>query len=473
MGRTVFGARRVAGRIAWLASPLLWCWLSGWPALAQRPDSAAPAQSPPPLQRLLHQSRLQNGLDVIVVESHAAPLATVLLAVRNGAFTQDSAEEGLTHLYEHMLFRAYPGGLGGFASAVEGYVNGATGNEVVYYFAEVESPHVDAAIKALARLVDNPGFSERDLKEERKIVLDELHRYASDPERQLERQVERLLWDSSWSRKDVEGDSSSLAGIAVEHLRAIYARYYVPNNAALIVTGDVAYEQVLAEAAQRFHDWRPGPDPFTAYPTPRIAPRTSSTAAIVANDASSDVTFRIALQGPSVALDPPATCAADLLFEVLSDPTSAFHERLVGSGLFQSVSVRYLTQVHVGPIEFVATTTLEHAEEAFLTLNDELNGGLLEGVTDADLAIARKRRRVDLTLTLEHAAPLAPQLGFWWASPGMGYYMRYDECLANQRLSDLQRFVGTYVDSRPRVIGVLAPTAAVARFATWMQRGVR
>ena len=442
------------------------------PAFAQRPDSSPPGQSPPPLQRVLHQSRLQNGLDVIVVENHAAPLATVLLAVRNGAFTQDSAEEGLTHLYEHMLFRAYPGGIQGFAGAVEGYVNGATSNEVVYYFAEVESPHVDAAIKALARLVDNPGFSGRDLKEERRVVLDELHRYASDPERQLQRQVERLLWGSSWSRKDVEGDSSSLAGITVEHLRAIYARYYIPNNAALIVTGDVAYEQVLAEAMQRFHDWRPGPDPFTAYPTPPIAPRTSSTAAIVANDASSDVTIRIALQGPSVASDPPATCAADVLFEVLNDPTSAFQQRLVGSGLFQSVSARYLTQARVGPIEFVATTTPEHAEEAFLTMNDELNGGLLEGVTDADLAIARKRRRVNLVLTLEHAAPLAPKLGLWWASAGMEYYVRYDDCLARQRLRDLQRFVGAYVDSRPRVIGVLAPTAAVERLTTWMRRGV-
>lgn len=472
MGRSALAARRVVGPTAWLASPLLWCWLSGVPALAQRPDASPPANSPLPLQRLLHQSRLQNGLDVIVVENHAAPLATVLLAVRNGAFTQDSAEDGLTHLYEHMLFRAYPGGLQGFVGAVEGHVNGATGNEVVYYFAEVESPRVDAAIKALARLVDNPDFSGRDLKEERKVVLDELHRYASDPEGQLERQVERLLWGRSWSRKDVTGDSSSLAGITVEQLRAIYARYYVPNNAALIVTGDVVYEQVLAEATQRFHDWRPGPDPFTAYPTPAIAARTSSTAAIVANDASADVTIRIALQGPSVVSDPPAACAADVLFEVLNEPTSAFQQRLVSSGLFQSVSVRYLTQAHVGPIEFVATTTPERAEEAFLTLNDELNGGLLEDVTDADLAIARKRRRVDLILTLEHAAPLAPELGFWWASAGMEYYLRRDDCLASQGLSELQRLVGTYVDSRPRVIGVLAPTAAVERLATWMQRGV-
>ena len=59
------------------------------------------------LTRLVHQATLENGLQVIVVENHTVPLATVLVAVRNGAFTQDSADQGLAHLYEHMLFHSY------------------------------------------------------------------------------------------------------------------------------------------------------------------------------------------------------------------------------------------------------------------------------------------------------------------------------------------------------------------------------
>src|SRR5438034_1111154 len=62
-----------------------------------------------PLGRFIRQTRLDNGLDVIVVENHAVPLATVLVTVRNGAFTQEPAERGLAHLYEHVLFRSYKG----------------------------------------------------------------------------------------------------------------------------------------------------------------------------------------------------------------------------------------------------------------------------------------------------------------------------------------------------------------------------
>ena len=85
-----------------------------------------------PLARFIHQTRLDNGLEVIVVENHAVPLATVLVAVRNGAFTQDSAEQGLAHLYEHLLFRSFhgrPDAFGIEVTQLNGVYNGATSHE--------------------------------------------------------------------------------------------------------------------------------------------------------------------------------------------------------------------------------------------------------------------------------------------------------------------------------------------------------
>src|SRR5712691_7188659 len=139
---------------SWLPLPLRWrlvaptlAVLAGAPGFAGAQDSS--------LARLIHRTQLDNGLDVITVENNTVPLATVLLAVRNGAFTQDSADQGMAHLYEHLLFRS----------------NG-------------------------------------DLKVERPVVLDELQRDESDPEHQLHRHVDRMLWGASWSRKDLSGDST-------------------------------------------------------------------------------------------------------------------------------------------------------------------------------------------------------------------------------------------------------------------------
>src|SRR5213592_3367397 len=141
-----------------------------------------------PLGRFIRQTRLDNGLDVIVVENHAVPLATVLVAVRNGAFTQEPAERGLAHLYEHVLFRSYngdPNAFGRAAGRLNAASNGFTSSEVVSYFLMVPSQNVDGAIDLMAGLFQDARFSNQDLKEERPVVLNELQRHASDPEDRL------------------------------------------------------------------------------------------------------------------------------------------------------------------------------------------------------------------------------------------------------------------------------------------------
>jgi zinc protease len=426
------------------------------------------------LARFIHRTRLDNGLDVITVENNTVPLATVLVAVRNGAFTQDSADQGMAHLYEHLLFRSYGGGrpdaFGIEVTRLNGGYNGATSQEVVYYHVTLPSQNVDKGIKLVARLVQDARFSNGDLKVERPVVLDELQRDESDPEHQLHRHVDRMLWGASWCRKDVSGDSTSLAGITLDRLKQTYARYYVPNNAALIVTGDVSSNRVFEQARDAFRDWRPGPDPFADHPVPPVVPLTATTALILAGDVR-DVTIRVSMQGPSVGADTAATYAADVLFDVLDDPASALQRRLVELGPFQTISGHYLTLDHTGPIEIVGKTTPERAQDALTDLLSELESlDSLEGVSEEDLAIAKKHRQVSTALTLERTALLAPQLAAWWASAGLDYYVGYDQRMATQTVEDLRRVARRYIVGRPRVIGVLAPPETTQQLATWLRQ---
>src|SRR5258708_29723958 len=192
-------------------------------------------------------------------------------------------------------------------------------------------------------------FSNGDLKSERKVVLDELQRHLSDPEGDLDRQVERTLWGSAWSRKDVSGASASPGGFSCARLKAPYARYDVPNNAALIVTGDVDPERIFTVAEDKFGDWKSAPNPFADRPIPIIPPLERTTAVMVAKDVL-DVTIVVALDGPSVGTDPGATYAADVLLHLFNDPSSAFHPLLLTVASFQASSLPYLTPKHTGPI---------------------------------------------------------------------------------------------------------------------------
>src|SRR5213592_4696035 len=131
--------------------------------VATVPFAAATAQQ----SGLISRTTLDNGLEVVVAENPAVPLATVLVAVRNGAFTQDSTEAGLAHLYEHLLFHSFrrdPSAFGYEVSRLSGRYNGTTNHEVVTYFVVVPSKHVEGGIKLLGRLLEDAHFSSGDLR---------------------------------------------------------------------------------------------------------------------------------------------------------------------------------------------------------------------------------------------------------------------------------------------------------------------
>lgn len=423
-------------------------------------------------EQALRRRTLQNGLEVLVVENHAAPLATVLVAVRGGASVQRSTESGLAHLFEHLLFRSYGDGsatFGGEAARLNASYNGTTAAEVVSYFLLLPSENAERGIRLLARLLPRPRFRPADLVDERAIVLDELERRQSDPEEALSREVSRQLWGAAWHRRDVGGDSLSLMGITVPRLLETYARYYVPNNAALIVTGDVTSADVFQAAERHFGAWDAGDDPFADREVVPLAPLAGSRAVIVARDLP-DVTIHIELQGPGVRDDAAATYAADALCEILNDPSSHFQRQLVGRGLFYSVGASYLTLAERGPITLAGKTSADRAHDALFALIAQIDSlGLLVGVEEEDLLVAARRREVDAAIEREAAAALAPSLASWWAAGGSGYYLTYDDRMSALSLVDLRRFAERYLVGQPKVLGLMGSSEAMTRIAEWLR----
>ena len=318
-------------------------------------------------------------------------------------------------------------------------------------------------IELLARMLRTARFSDRDLKEERPVVLDEVHRAESDPERALARRAVRQLWGESWSRKDPLGDSVSLQGITLERLKETYARYYVPNNAALIITGDVSAPSVVAAAAKRFAEWERGPDPFQALPHPPIAPLTGQALVLMAEPVA-HATILVQYRGPSADQDTAATYAADVLCDVLNERSSAFQKRLVDNGLFQSVQCAYQTLNHVGPITFSAETTPEAVASALNILVAELDElDALQDVTDENLVVAKRRRLLRTALARESGATLAPNVAYWWASGGIDYYDSYEARMNARTIDDLRQFARRFIVAQPRVMAVLGPERAIAQ----------
>jgi zinc protease len=428
-------------------------------ALAWGAPSTASAQHEVDLASITHRDSLDNGMRVIVVENHSLPLATVDVVVKTGAMSQDSTDEGVPHLFEHMLFTGYRAASGepfqAAASDLDASYNGETQEELVSYYLSLPSKNVAGAIGLLSDVMRNPRFERDEVNRERMVVLDEMGRDVSDPRLHLVDAVSKLLWGSAWPQKDKLGSAMSLFAATPERLDQIFHQYYVPNNAALVVTGDVSAPKVLDWARARFGGWKRRPDPYAARPVPSIPALTQSLATVVTGDVH-NVRILVQWQGPSVRTERGDTYSADVLSQLASDDESEFQKRLVESGLFQSAELGYFTQSHVGPIEFDGVTTIDQLAAALTVLQTELMLMNNEAYfTPEQLAVAAKQRRNAQSFDLELGPSLAFGFANSWATSGLDYAVSYGDSLATRTPADLQEFAHKYFVGHPFVIGAL------------------
>ncbi len=412
------------------------------------------------LERRVQRTTLPNGLDIIVVENRGVPLVTIEADVKNGSFTQDPEFEGLSHLYEHMFFKANtahpnPDDFIGRASELGAEFNGTTSEERVNYYLTVPADSVEGGMKFLAAALINPLFRKDELEREREVVIGEYDRNESSPFFKFSTEMGKALWTTAWSRKNPLGERGIIQSTTPEKMRTIQQRYYVPNNTAIIITGDIAAAKAFAMAKTIFGNWNRGEDPSVAAPIPPIPPIAHDTAVIV-EQPTGTVVVMLQWQGPSARQDPAATYAADVFSDVLNQPGSRFQRRLVDSGLFHAIGVNYYTLNQVGPITIEGETSPEKLKEALAALRDEIRKLNDPGYFSADaLQAATRQRIVGTMLGLERASGFAHQLGFWWAVTGLDYFYGYVDTMAKQTPNDLQSYASKYIIGKPHVTGVL------------------
>jgi zinc protease len=417
------------------------------------------------LEKIIQRKVLANGLEVIVVENHGVPLATIEIDVKNGSFTQSPEYEGLAHMYEHMFFRANskypePNQFWDRASDLGAIFNGTTREEVVSYYMTVPAEKLGDGIELLATALKGPLFRRDELERERQVVIGEYDRNESSPFFELSRQADAKLYPGNFSRKDVIGDRQIVQTTTPEKMRFIQNKYYIPNNSTLIVAGDVNPANVFALAERALGSWNRGPDPFAADPIPPIPPLQKSEGVLVEAPVGA-VTVQVQWQGPSVGQDPKSTYAADVFSDVMNDPGSQFQQRLVDSGLWQAVGVNYYTLNHTGPITISGQTSPEHFREALSALYGEVAKFDTPGYfTSDELEAVKAHRAVTSAFDRERASGFAHTLGFWWSVASLEYYMGYVDYMAQQTIGDLRAYARRYILGKPHITGVLiAPDA--------------
>ncbi len=400
---------------------------------------------------------LSNGLEVVVLEDHSVPLVTIELAVRNGSFTEPPELNGLSHLYEHMFFKAnravtnqeaYLKTIGQLGIAY----NGETREEVVEYYFTTISPNLRPAMNFMRDATRYPLFDQNEFERERQVVIGEIDRDESEPGFYLNREMNDRLFYKYQSRKNPLGNRQTVATATTAMMRLIQGRYYVPNNSALVITGDVKPDEVYKLAQEFFGDWpRREKDPFVEFPMVEHPPLPKSEGAIIKQPVT-NVILEIGWQGPSIGKDDAATYAADTFSFIMTQPDSRFQRDLVDSGLVTAVGIGYYTQRNVGPINIFAQTTPDKAQAAIKAIYNEVaHFNDKDYYTDDQLESARALLEADDLYSREKLDEYAKTLGFWWSSTGIEYFRGYLANLRRTSRADISRYITTYIQGKPHV----------------------
>ncbi len=468
-------------------------------------NERAPAKATPqqvPYEIPIVTKTLANGLEVIVLADSSIPLVTVELDVRNGSFTEPPEYNGLSHLFEHMFFkqnlavrlsqceevpamnRFSPNYIAQCSNALKlkpqigdtlylkdsgqlGFYNGSTREEVVNYFYHVTSPYLAAAIRQINDSVRFPLFDEKYLADEKQVVIGELDRHEANPYQYLDLEMKRKLYYKFPSRKMPAGTRETVSAATTEQMRLIQSRYYVPNNAALIVTGDVKPDEVFRLAEQIMGTWeRRKLDPFKEFPLVEHPPLANSESVVIEKtveqqDQGDNVFIEIGWQGPSIGKDDEATYAADVFSYIITQPDSRFQRNLVDSGITSSANFGYYTQRNVGPIQLILVTTPDKAKAALKAAYAEIAAFTSPAYfTDEELDSAKTILESNDLFDREKLTEYAHTLGFWWSSTGIDYFRGYHKNLRATSRQQLNKYLQTYVQNKPHVaLALLAPAS--------------
>jgi len=334
---------------------------------------------------------------------------------------------------------------------------------VDYYFTTT-SPNLRTAMQFMKDAARYPLFDDREFAREKEVVIGEIDRNESTPFFYLSKEMNNRLFYKYQSRKNPLGSRETVGAATTDMMRLIQQRYYVPNNSALVLTGDVNPAEVMKMAQEFYGDWaKREKDPFVEFPLVEHPPLTKSEGTVIVQPVQ-NVIISIGWHGPSIGKDNPATYAADVFSFILRQPNSRFQKNLVDTGLVVGVDLSYYTQRNVGPIALIAQATPEKARAALKAMYEEVaHFNDKDYYTDEQLESAKALLEADDLYSREKLSDYTHTLSFWWASTGLEYFRGYLPRLRATSRADISRYITTYIQGKPHVGLALISDSAQAR----------
>ncbi len=411
------------------------------------------------------QFTLDNGLQVVVVPDNRAPVVTHMIWYRIGSVDEPPGKSGIAHFLEHLMFKGtttHPeGGFSERVADIGGNDNAFTTADATAYHQTVARQHLGLMMEFEADRMRNLVISEDEVRTEREVILEERRsRIDNEPAAQLGEAVAAALFQNSRYGIPIIGWEHEMAGLTRQDALDLYDRYYTPDNAVLVVAGDVTEDEVRELAEATYGQIPAGaetPEPLVLTEPPPLTPRVVS----LADERVRQPTLSRHYLAPSYATAEPGEAEAlDLLADILGSGTTSrlYTNLVVDSGKAVSSGAGY-RGMRRGDSSFVlwgvprGDRTLD---DVAADLDAEIATLLADGVTEEELERAKRRVRASTIYAEDDSSRIGRTYGMALVlGRSIDDVREWLDRIEAVTVEDVNAVARTYLDPRRSVTGRL------------------
>jgi zinc protease len=430
------------------------CVLSVLCVNAQTPQATPPPPAPPRSGKFPTpvEQTLPNGLRVIVIERHESPLISAQLLIKNGGEVDPPELAGLADMTANLLTKGTQSrDATKIAQEIEslgGSLDSGARWDASFSTVSVMSSKIDPAMEILADVVRHPTFKSEEVERLRQQNLDNFTLALGDPGTIARFVAARVVFGDSPYGHPVGGTTESLTRITAADIAKMHSRYYRPDNAILVIGGDINSKDGLALATKYFGDWQ---KPTTPLPTISAAMEsTGKTGRIVVIDKPDAGQAAVYLARAGINRKDPDYFRGIVSNSVLSGYSGRLNQEIrIKRGLSYGAGSVLDTRRDVGPFLASAQTKNESGAIVADLLLSEI--GRLSSAPPADVELTPRKAVLigSFSRNLETASGLVGQVGSL-ALYGMGLdeINRYINNVQAISTADIQKFAGSRLDAK-------------------------
>ena len=412
--------------------------------------------------------KLGNGMQVVVIPDHRSPVVTHMVWYKVGAADEVRGTSGIAHFLEHLMFKSTEkipvGEFSKIVGRLGGQDNAFTGHDATAYFQRVAKDRLPKMMEMEADRMVNLRLDEKEVLTERDVILEERRsRIENNPSAILDEQMSAALYLNHPYGVPVIGWYHEMAKLSRADAMTFYKHYYAPNNAILVVSGDVEADEVKAMAEATYGKIPANPDVGAKRVRPQDPPQLAARRMELKDARAGNYSFNRTYVAPSyVTAKPGEAEAIDLMMKIAaSGSTSRLYKKLVvESKLASTASGDYsgsgydsgTIQVYAVAADGVPLEKVEAAADAVFA------DVAKNGVTEAELQRAKNGYISDYIYESDNQATLARRYG-WNMTVGrtVADIEAWPDAIAKVSLDDVKKAAADYLDVRRSVTGYLVP----------------